>query len=971
MSRRPLTLLTLLCLPLGAQDDKTSTGAVPVDEVIARFQKYSEQIKARSQAVKDAYGKLNGLNITLSYDAFFFWHPKAELEKAVKALQRIKGVNGKPAEIARADVAPIDDGMKLWETRAKQLDDRLAAVKGEMEGYLAMREKLFATNGARTEESERLALDLALKERALFPRLHEIKYDLLERASFVSLGVDRARSEQLLRSIRGLPGQEIPTLVDGERMYPGTEAHRKLWGFHGWLMAEQNWFRAFVQLHSMWLDTDFYQNHEVALMRSVGQMSLWVKEADVVYFEEGMRRLKADHVLLEKELQDLAPTALRAKRLNELRAAGKLDGEGSKELDRLTDELNLKFAALRKNHLEKTYFQEIGNEKDRYLITGFFVNDRKYEQRKGELETAIREGESELQNAEKKAEETGKQLAAETSVCEEVNKVVRKLKEAADDAAARAALLGPEDKEKSAAYRDVEARLQKARRAAERSFVRLQEEDEANRRNPSDTGAKTVEYYRKEHAETTAIVKELESALAKLQDSIGFTARRSKAAADAVELARKYRERAKESQANAAKVAEAKDRHEKALDAVDQARKKYVDAVQAMERLKSTVALRITAAKVYDDATLYYDAFQWAPKEGLDLIDQSISELDERIRQLDDLRSTTKGDFLRYNAEALTAGENYEDAIMQSAFFQAAVETAYFGSDIIRAMGKGGPVGLVKELANKVIDLAVFGPMKLEEAEIQEISESMFLPTRAKVEETAAKRFGVKQQASNATGIIAAKYVESQAQSVLKQELQDRIASASEMKELLEAAQEASKKFKEAVAKGTLIKGLKANASSFLEGLAKDLSKAALKKALAEWFEAEAAMDYFAKQTIAAGATRLYLMASYRYWKAFDLRSDLRKQREAILRTWDPVRGLTTRKNDWFKRGRRLTIDLKAVVPSEDEKKAGAAMPAVEVKLGGQRAERLGDTFAFQVDTSTLKNNVGGVALEVVVDPGR
>jgi hypothetical protein len=944
-----------------------TTGTVPVDEAIASFQKHVERIQARAKHYKDAYGKLRVGSVSFSHDNFFLWHTRSEIEKSIAHLRRLKGKDAK-AVIARADAALIDDAMKRWDALDRGLEEALGAVKGDVEAYEALREKVIGA--PRTPELDRAALELARRERSLWPRINDLRYDYLERAVVTGLGPDRARSESLARSQRAFPGQAVPVEVDGQRMYPAGEAHRRLWRFFEWLWVERNHLMAYMNVHGMWgLDSKLHEIHEQALSRSVGQMSGWVKESDVVYFEDGMRLLRADQARMEKELADLEPACARFRALDQRRLSGTATPEEQAEFSRLSDDLNAKFAAIQSRYLDKVHFQEIGNERDRYLITGFHVNDREYDRRKVELEAAVREGEAKLKAARGKADASKKALEAEASHCAALNEVLRKLKEAADDASARAALAEPEDKEKSARYREVEAELKKARRGVERMLARVEEEDVANRKAPSESGDKTVAYYKKELEAAASKAKALEAELLRLQDGLGFTARRAKAAADAVELFKKYRARVLESEAQAKRLEESREAHEKDLGEVETRRKAHAEALQALEKLKATVALRVTAAKVYDETTLFYDAYQWAPTEGLALIDEHIAKVEDSLKELDDLRYETKLDFLKYNHAALEAGEDYEAAIMQSAFYQATVEAAYFGEELIQAMCKKGPPGLIAELAKKSIEIAVFGPMKLEEVEVAEIDTTLLLPTPSKAGETAAKRLLVKQPLSNAAGLAASKYVESQSRELLRQAMAEPLRQAAEIPALKDAVKAAVKKFAEAKAKATILGDLKGNAKSFLEGMLKDVSKAAAKKLIAEYFEGQAASDYFGKQALAAGATQLYLLASHRYWKAFDLRSNLRSEREAVLRTWDPAKGLTTAKNDWFKRGRTLTIELTAVPADGEEAKAGAKLPEIEVKLGGQPAERYGEKLHFRVDTFSLKNNGGGVTLEVVVRP--
>lgn len=557
-----------------------------------------------------------------------------------------------------------------------------------------------------------------------------------------------------------------------------------------------------------------------------------------------------------------------------------------------------------------------------------------------------------------------------------------KRKQAQFDAQQAGLKCGPDESQKTDEYRQVEHDLG----VAQVKLGRAQKVYEDNKVPPGkpapESAKKAEELTRAKYEEAKANVEQLEARLKQLQDKIGFTRDVAAARARAAALAPKVAEAQTAYDQQATTTGEAQDKFDKAQAKYTQTSQEYSETLAAQKLVQGTPVPRFQDIRAASVPMVKFHAAFWSPDEALRLLDPQIRDAAAVVQRMDEGRRKAKDEFLSTQREASAAMKAWGDSIMTSALLQAGVETCYYASDLVKA-SEGGPVGILAELSKKCVESWI-SPTSFYEADValdKDWSNPALDLLPDKVVGVASKNgptWGIAEKrvyktlgTGNAFKAIAAKYNVEHDTRVLMEAINDggSVADIGKLADKFEKSFTSFEKAKTAL-NPLQVKGfLKANLKSYGEGLAKDVSKEALKQMIGELVEGETGRDYMLKEMVATGTARYYLLATSRYWRAWDKYQDLVNLRSAILEDYDAKKGAKVDPAEWFRSGADLQVDLKPQQGTGTQ--AGGPGPKIKIWIGGKLLEPGGSDFRFVIHSAEkLKHDGnGGVTLDIRVTP--
>jgi len=565
---------------------------------------------------------------------------------------------------------------------------------------------------------------------------------------------------------------------------------------------------------------------------------------------------------------------------------------------------------------------------------------------------------------------------------------LEKINQAQQQAGQKASKCTPDEAQKTSAYRDAQKALRDATNKAE-TARQLYEANKLEPGKPVTVSAKTTsDYFQKKYEEAQAEVARQEAHLKQVMDDMGFTREVEAARAQFEAFKPKVAAAQKAYDQQAAKVAAAQDSATKAQATFAAASKEFSEALAAQKLVQGTPIPRFSDVRVASGPSVKYHAEFWSPDEALRKLDPQIWEAADRLERMNGRRYEAKAEFLARHAEAQEAGEAWANAIMTSAYLQAGVETCSYGIDMVKA-AKGGPVGVIAELAKKVTEAAMFGSIEFYEPDI-ELKKDWEDPAETLLPDDILRTTGkgIVKNPVNGNIIEAAAFTFEKNHNIrVIEELTAARANNETLREAEKQLQESLERYEEA--KGALLwklepkdpfldpkkydkwKNWKKNGGDLAKDIAKDLAADELKKIIGEYFEGEAAREYLIKEGTAAAAAKIFLMASTRYWKSYDTYQTLVALRSEVLKLYDPKKGANIDPPEWFRRGQDLSVELKPLVSTGAEAGGGGPSPNLKVTIGGRPLRAGAGTYRFLIDSAEkLKHDGnGGVQLEIQLVP--
>ena len=605
-----------------------------------------------------------------------------------------------------------------------------------------------------------------------------------------------------------------------------------------------------------------------------------------------------------------------------------------------------------------------------YYISELSIDYYGWEHVHHELQNALTSAQDDVKLKQSTFDDARQRLTDSRSKMDQLSAVLDQKRVALAAAITKASVTDPPDTMKNASYKNTEqqiATLQARQTKLEGYFDKFRTGDLKG--DPASEKKLFDEY---DQNKTT--LANLQAQLQKLQQQIGFTAQLDAARAAAAQAEDDYYAAYKEDAHQTSDFELAEHAAVRAQQALDDATNIYYLALGALNKFDAQGSPRITQVRVGS----YYDVSYWTPADTLRDLDKSIAAVQARLKQAEDNRLDSRASFDEAGQRALAAGRllaSKQDWKGGSAIGQALVETGFYAYDVGKAWKNGGPVGALFEAAKKGIEGLVLGPPKFADPDISQADmDAVFEHARDAMVTTVGKRT-VKTGTSYAVGVGTAAFLKLEEEKALANTF-DQVADVLRSGGTVEAAllrryqyqqvfrDEAVKNFKKAVKDGTF-RNLAAKLSSkMVIGIVKDVAKEKMKQQVANFFLADAFLDYLDADLACRGAALLLFKDNARYYDAHDTYVYLVQLRAEIERQYDPKSHMKINRNQTFYSQAGLPLDL----VDESQPSSGTQRTAT-VTLGGQTATQSEGQLHFKVNASDLKQAAdGGVKLEIRVE---
>ncbi len=329
-----------------------------------------------------------------------------------------------------------------------------------------------------------------------------------------------------------------------------------------------------------------------------------------------------------------------------------------------------------------------------------------------------------------------------------------------------------------------------------------------------------------------------------------------------------------------------------------------------------------------------------------------IAESQKNLTKLEQQKRAASDVFFGLTKEAIASQARLAKLLGNLAWARFGVDLGFDTIDVLQAMGKGGIVGGVAELAKKVPEKLLLPELKTPgvdpgsiEADINALYDAQLKDSWSQVSiaRVAAER-GVKDLAlkrgkdrlNQGIGTLVFDKVEFP----WREETVERaIQAARDPREFNRAIKQIEKLQKQ-------VEGIRKGFKYELKDAGKSILKDGLKtiaKGLLDQAERDAWVDFLEKDILARMHFSSHQIASHYYWQAFDNHEALLHEKAKMLEGLDPETGLKTVLSEKFARKARLRITLNLVVhPSGRDD--------IQVFVGGIRANRMGSLQVYEVN---------------------
>lgn len=355
----------------------------------------------------------------------------------------------------------------------------------------------------------------------------------------------------------------------------------------------------------------------------------------------------------------------------------------------------------------------------------------------------------------------------------------------------------------------------------------------------------------------------------------------------------------------------------------------------------------------------------WAPFEAIQRVDEEIKKLGKLLEEMKETKEEASARFVEAANDASRALDAVTEAIMDSAYLQAAVETGYYAYDVVgKGWRKGGPFGALTEALGKAAEAYVMGGIKFAEADSAAIEASMMEQydlesglfgdiTMGDIKSTAAKRV-LKDTIFRKGKEKVNQHIMARVQQYMMDHMTDNLIDSINTSLPIETLE---KKAKKIVDYNTYLKNLKTakpyQLRDFAKGFLKDMSKTVLK----EWvkgIEEKVWTDYFEKDIWTRSCFAGSQKATAMYWDIYDQYMAWQYMKKELVRGYDPRSGFKEMFSNPLKEGESyiVALDLHHPEGRREDLFIGERQALLEGDPDGHR-------FSFKAENLTRTENKG------------
>jgi hypothetical protein len=349
---------------------------------------------------------------------------------------------------------------------------------------------------------------------------------------------------------------------------------------------------------------------------------------------------------------------------------------------------------------------------------------------------------------------------------------------------------------------------------------------------------------------------------------------------------------------------------------------------QTLQELNAQDTPFVDQVAVFDDHRNEIGRWEaWAPFEAIQKINAETERLRKLLKKLGPLEKESRQNFQQAAQESSQALDLVSQAIMKSAYLQAAIESCDYFHEVGKGFSKGGPLGALTAAASKALSEAtanyIMGESLIEASNPQALEAKVeqqygFKPNLfSQIDTGMVKSSGVNALVEDVIFSSARKKVDQQitarVQEYLVNRATDQLIHNLEVININIPLSVLEKQAGKLKLYNEHLKNLKAAGPNKLKNFAKGFAKEFAKNVMKKWAKAmedQAWVNYFEKDMLARMYFAAHQATALAYWDTYDRYMAWQWTRKELVQGYDPQSGFKQIKPAILQEGKTYGIAL-------------------------------------------------------------